>query len=121
EFICVKKQFIQMELKSKVRELASLYYQHIVTNRRTLHANPELSFQEYNTARFVAEKLKEMGIAPTEGVANTGVVALIKGKNPDKKTIALRADLDALPIMEANDVPYKSKNEGVMHACGHDV
>ena len=110
-----------MELKLKVRELASHYYQNIVTNRRTLHANPELSFQEYNTARFVAEKLKEIGIAPTEGVANTGVVALIKGKNPDKKTIALRADLDALPITEANDVPYKSKNEGVMHACGHDV
>lgn len=110
-----------MELKSKVSELASLYYQDIVTNRRTLHANPELSFQEYNTARFVAEKLKEIGIAPTEGVANTGVVALIRGKNPDKKTIALRADLDALPITEANDVPYKSKNEGVMHACGHDV
>ena len=83
--------------------------------------HPELSFQEFNTAKFIAKTLKEMNIALQEGVANTGLVALIKGKNPDKATVALRADIDALPIHEANEVPYKSKNEGVMHACGHDV
>ncbi len=69
---------------------------------------------------FVQNKLKEFGI-PFEIKATTGVVGLIKGKNPDKRIIALRADMDALPIKEANDVSYKSKNEGVMHACGHDV
>jgi amidohydrolase len=86
-----------------------------------LHANPELSFEEYKTSAFVAQKLREMGLEPQEGVAGTGVVAMVKGKNPDKKVIGLRADMDALPILEANEVPYKSKNEGVMHACGHDV
>lgn len=89
--------------------------------RHHIHANPELSFQEYNTSAYVAAKLAEWGIPHTAGVAGTGVVALLKGRNPDKKCIALRAELDALPIKEANDVPYRSKNEGVMHACGHDV
>jgi amidohydrolase len=89
--------------------------------RRHLHAHPELSYQEFNTARLVAEKLTSFGLKPQEGVAKTGVVALIEGKNPTKKVIALRADLDALPIHEANNVIYKSQNPGVMHACGHDV
>ncbi len=91
-----------------------------VANRRYLHTNPELSFQEFNTQKYVAEQLKSMGITPTE-IANTGLVATIEGRNPDKKVVALRADMDALPIVEANDVPYKSQNPGVMHACGHDV
>ncbi len=86
-----------------------------------MHANPELSYKEFNTAKFVAKKLIEYGLTPTEGVAGTGVVALIEGKNPSKKTIALRADMDALPIQEANEVLYKSTTSGVMHACGHDV
>ena len=89
--------------------------------RRHLHANPELSYQEYNTAKFVAAKLRSYGIDPKEGVGTTGIVALIQGKNPSKKTVALRADMDALPIEEANQVPYKSTRPGVMHACGHDV
>jgi amidohydrolase len=110
-----------MELKERVKQLASQYANQIVENRRHLHAHPELSFQEHQTAAFIASKLKEIGIQPQEGVAGTGLTALIQGKNPNKKTIALRADIDALPITEANDVPYKSKNEGVMHACGHDV
>src|SRR5690606_2596952 len=88
--------------------------------RRHLHAHPELSFQEFNTARFIEEKLESYDI-PFSKIAGTGLMALIKGKNPDKKTVALRADIDALPIVEANDVPYKSTIEGVMHACGHDV
>lgn len=111
-----------MSLAEKVHELAKTNFNEVLANRRHIHANPELSYEEYNTAKFVIEKLKEIGVDEiTEGVAKTGVVALIKGENPEKKVIALRADMDALPIYEANDVEYKSKNEGVMHACGHDV
>lgn len=83
--------------------------------------NPELSFHEFNTQKFVEEKLNEFGISEHERMANTGVVAMIKGKNPGARTVALRADMDALPIVETNQVDYKSKNNGVMHACGHDV
>jgi len=110
-----------MNLSNRIKDLARKYADTIVEDRRYLHANPELSFEEFNTSKYVAEKLKSFGVKVTEGVANTGVVGLIEGKNPGKKTIALRADMDALPIIEANDVPYKSKNTGVMHACGHDV
>ncbi|KPM49749.1 M20 metallopeptidase family protein [Jiulongibacter sediminis] len=110
-----------MDLLEKVKGLAKDFSADSVAIRRHLHANPELSFEEYKTSAFVAQKLREMGLEPQEGVAGTGVVAMVKGKNPDKKVIGLRADMDALPILEANEVPYKSKNEGVMHACGHDV
>jgi amidohydrolase len=110
-----------MNLLEKIKSLATAYATDVVAMRRHIHANPELSYQEFNTAKYVVAQLKSFGITPTEGVATTGVVAEIKGKNPDKKTIALRADMDALPIHEANEVPYKSKNAGVMHACGHDV
>ncbi|MBT32865.1 MAG: N-acyl-L-amino acid amidohydrolase [Thalassobius sp.] len=110
-----------MELKKKVQELAKDSHGEIVNTRRHLHQHPELSFEEYKTSQFVAERLKEIGLSPQEGIAGTGVTAVIKGKNPDKKMVALRADMDALPIVEANDVPYKSQNQGVMHACGHDV
>ncbi len=110
-----------MTLLEKIKSLSQSYSQEVVGLRRHLHANPELSYQEYNTVKFVAQTLRSFGIEPTEGIATTGLVAEVKGKNPGKKTIALRADMDALPITEANDVPYKSKNNGVMHACGHDV
>ncbi|NLR93201.1 MULTISPECIES: M20 metallopeptidase family protein [Flammeovirga] len=110
-----------MSLKEQIKSSVKENIEEIVNIRHHLHANPELSYQEYETSKFVAEKLKSYGIETQSGVAETGVVGLIKGKNPDKKVIALRADMDALPIVEANDVPYKSKNEGVMHACGHDV
>ena len=110
-----------MSLDLKIKQLAKDYAAEVVSNRRYLHINPELSFQEYNTARFVAEKLKAIGLSPQEGIANTGVVALIEGRNPASKVIGLRADMDALPIFEKNDVPYKSQNAGVMHACGHDA
>lgn len=109
-----------MSLLEKIKTLSQAYSNEVVGFRQHLHANPELSYQEYNTVKFVAEKLKSFGIE-TKEVATTGLIAEIKGKNPTKKTIALRADMDALPITEANDVPYKSKNAGVMHACGHDV
>ncbi|MCE7055330.1 M20 family metallopeptidase [Algoriphagus sp. AGSA1] len=108
-------------LKDKIKALAKAYKQEVIANRRHLHANPELSFQEYNTAKFVKEKLQEIGISHIESKADTGWAVLIEGKNPEKRVIALRADMDALPIIEANDVPYKSTKPGIMHACGHDV
>ncbi|MCB9344518.1 MAG: amidohydrolase [Lewinellaceae bacterium] len=105
----------------EIKKLAQKHHQEVVAMRRHIHANPELSFQETNTGKFIAEKLSEMGVEHRHGIADNGVVALIKGKNPEKRVIALRGDMDALPIQEKNDVPYKSTNDGVMHACGHDV
>ena len=110
-----------MALSDKIKELANTYSNDTVSYRRHLHSNPELSFEEHNTSKYVAEILKSFGVETYEKIADTGVVGIIKGKNPDKKIIALRADMDALPIVEQNDVPYKSKNPGVMHACGHDA
>jgi hippurate hydrolase len=107
-------------LKEKIRQLAKQYAPETIDIRRYLHAHPELSYKEFETSAFVQEKLKGLGI-PYEVKATTGVVGLIKGKNPDKRVIALRADMDALPIKEENSVSYKSQNEGVMHACGHDA
>lgn len=107
-------------LKDKVRQLAENIHADVVKNRRHIHANPELSFQEYQTSAFVKSRLDELGI-PYQNMADTGIVALIRGNKPSDAVIALRADMDALPITEANEVEYKSKNAGVMHACGHDV
>ena len=107
-------------LKEKIRHLAKQYAPETIDIRRHLHAHPELSFKEFETSAFVQEKLKSLGI-PFEIRATTGVIGIIKGKNPDKRVIALRADMDALPIKEENSIPYKSQNEGVMHACGHDA
>jgi amidohydrolase len=107
-------------LKEKIRQLAKKYAPETIDIRRHLHAHPELSYKEFQTSAFVQEKLKGLGI-PYEIKATTGVVGLIKGKNPDKRVIALRADMDALPIQEENTVSYKSQNEGIMHACGHDA
>lgn len=110
-----------MNLLEKIKDLSLKYHSEVIAMRRHLHANPELSYEEYNTARYVAERLRSFGIEPVEGVATTGLIAEIKGKNPDKKTVALRADMDALPITETGNGPYRSQNPGVMHACGHDV
>lgn len=110
-----------MELLNTIKNAAHQSLDEVINMRRHLHANPELSFKEFETARYVAEALKSMGLEVTEGVAGTGLVAMINGRNPESRTVALRADLDALPITEANEVPYKSRNNGVMHACGHDV
>lgn len=106
--------------KQKIQELAQSYFQDTVNNRRFLHQNPELSFEEYNTSAFIKQVLTDLGI-PFESMANTGVVALIKGELPSDKVLALRADMDALPITEVEGRTYGSKNIGVMHACGHDV
>jgi len=109
-----------MSLLQKIKALSSAYSTHTISLRRHLHAHPELSYQEFQTVRFVAEQLTSFGIDSVP-VATTGLIAEIKGRHPEKKTIALRADMDALPILEENNVIYKSKNVGVMHACGHDV
>jgi amidohydrolase len=108
-------------LKEKIKNLAKVYKEEVIQTRRQLHANPELSFQEFKTAAFVKERLVEIGITQIESKAETGWSALIEGRNPQKHVLALRADMDALPIIEANDVSYKSLNPGVMHACGHDA
>ncbi|RFS20057.1 amidohydrolase [Chitinophaga silvatica] len=108
-------------LKERVRQLAKTVQETAINNRRHLHMNPELSYQEYQTAVFIEDKLKALGI-PFERMANTGVVALLQGtKAPSDQVVALRADIDALPITELNAVSYRSTNDGVMHACGHDV
>ncbi|WP_207422029.1 M20 metallopeptidase family protein [Desertivirga brevis] len=107
-------------LKDKIQALAKDIHGDVVRHRRHLHANPELSFEEYQTSAYVKSALDELGIEWT-AMANTGVVGVIRGDIPSEAVVALRADMDALPIKEANDVPYRSNNEGVMHACGHDV
>ena len=107
-------------MKQKIQELSAGIFNEVIGYRQHIHANPELSFHEFQTSAFIKDKLNAWGIEFTE-MANTGVVGLIKGAIPSDQVIALRADMDALPIQEANDKPYRSKNEGVMHACGHDV
>ena len=108
---------IQLIIKQRSSELLP----EIIKVRRRIHENPELSFEEYETADLISEFLQSIGIEHKKGIAKTGVVGLIKGRNPEKRTIALRADMDALPIMEINKLDYTSKNPGKMHACGHDV
>ena len=107
-------------IQDKIRELSGNIFSGVVANRRHLHSHPELSFHEVETSAFVARKLEELGLEYHK-MADTGLVALIKGDKPSNNVVALRADMDALPILEANDVPYRSQNNGVMHACGHDV
>jgi hippurate hydrolase len=103
------------------QELSNLIFPELLRIRHHIHAHPELSFQEFQTSNFIASELTKLNIPFTQGMAGTGIVALIEGKNPNKKCLAIRAELDALPIKELNEVSYKSQNEGIMHACGHDV
>lgn len=109
-----------MTIKDKIQSLSADIFDQVVGYRQHIHANPELSFKEFETSAYIKKHLEEWGIPYTE-MANTGVVGLIEGGIPSDQIIALRADMDALPIIEANDKPYASKNPGVMHACGHDV
>ncbi len=108
-------------LRKKIKEYSANYLDDIIVIRRHIHQYPELSNEEYQTSDFIAGKLKEFGIPFKQGIYKTGVVGLIKGRYPEKKTVALRADMDALPVTEKNNVKYKSHNHGIMHACGHDV
>ncbi len=110
-----------MILKEKVLHLSKQWHQKVITIREWLHQHPELAFKENATADYICRFLDEQGITYTKGIAKTGIVGLIKGKNPNKKVIALRADMDALEIEEENVSAYKSIHTGVMHACGHDV
>lgn len=107
-------------MKERIKELAQAYQQEFIDIRHHIHAHPELSFQEFETCKFVQQKLKSWNI-PFQVMANTGVVAVIEGREPESRVTALRADMDALPINEENDISYRSTNPGVMHACGHDV
>ena len=107
-------------LLEKIKSLAKQHQAQNISIRRHLHANPELSYQEFETSKYVQAQLKAIGI-PFTVIATTGVLGIIEGKNPSKRIIALRADMDALPIIEENKVDYISTKEGVMHACGHDV
>jgi amidohydrolase len=107
-------------LKIKIGQIAERIHSEAIRDRRHLHSNPELSFHEFETRDYIASRLRGMGIE-FKKMADTGLVALIKGDLPSNKVVALRADMDALPITEANDVSYKSKKAGIMHACGHDA
>ena len=107
-------------LLEKIKSLAKQHQAENVSIRRHLHANPELSYQEFETSKYVQAQLKAIGI-PFTVIATTGVLGIIEGRNPNKRVVALRADMDALPIIEENKVDYISTKEGVMHACGHDV
>src|SRR6185312_9825149 len=102
-----------------ILDRARIYHAELTEIRRDIHANPELGLEEHRTAELVAQKLEEWGIEVHRGVGGTGVVGVLRSGNGDA-TIGLRADMDALPIEEANEIPYRSRNSGRMHACGHD-
>src|SRR5262249_55552066 len=93
--------------------------QQLIETRRDFHAHPELAFEETRTSSIVTDRLRALGLTPATGIGKTGVVAIVEGGKPGK-TVLLRADMDALPIQEENDTPYRSQNPGKMHACGHD-
>ena len=114
---------MNLELKELLSTKVSAIYEKIKSYREHLHQNPELSYKEFNTMEYVAAKLKEIGLPYEKGVAGTGIVSIIRSSkhSENQACIGLRADLDALPIQEQNTASYKSKVEGVMHACGHDV
>jgi amidohydrolase len=109
-----------MTLKLRIQQASKDNFNEVQSIRRHLHAHPELSFEEFNTAAYIENQLTNWGYQ-TQRMANTGVIALLTGKGNSTKTIALRADIDALPILEKNNTSYCSTNKGVMHACGHDV
>lgn len=109
-----------MSLLESIRKESLALAPETVRWRRHMHAHPELSYQEVKTSQFITQTLRDIGLSPVT-VSGTGVVALVEGKNPTRQVIALRADIDALPIQENSDKPYRSTQQGVMHACGHDV
>lgn len=111
---------IEPSLERKINIEIEKVKEQLISIRRQIHQNPELSNREFETSKLVAEHLKKLGLKVKTDIAHTGVVGLLKGTQSGP-TVALRADMDALPIEELNDIPYKSKRKGVMHACGHDV
>jgi hippurate hydrolase len=111
---------VSASIEPQIKELAKKYLPEFIAVRHHIHANPELSYAEFETSAFIQQKLAALNI-PFQVKATTGVIGIIEGRNPGKRIVALRADMDALPILEENDVPYKSTKPGIMHACGHDV
>jgi amidohydrolase len=111
---------MQTQIAEKIKNISKEVFPSLVKLRRELHQYPELAFQEYKTSQRIAIELKKLGIDFKKGIAKTGVVGVLNG-NRKGKTLALRADMDALPVLEQTNFPYKSKNKGIMHACGHDV
>lgn len=105
----------------QIKKIASKHLAETIKSRRFLHQNPELSFKEYNTSKYIQSKLTKNKIPFTNGHVETGIIATIEGENPMDHEVLLRADMDALPILEENKVDYCSINKGKMHACGHDV
>ncbi|MBK8506953.1 MAG: amidohydrolase [Saprospiraceae bacterium] len=110
-----------MNVKTKIKDLVNDLFDQVVTFRRHIHQWPELSFEESETARYVCSILDSFGIGYAANIGGHGIVALIQGELPGESVVALRGDMDALPIQEENTTPYRSKKEGIMHACGHDV
>jgi hippurate hydrolase len=108
-------------MKERIQQLTLQYSDYVIDCYRHLHAHPELSFHEIETARFIETELTKMNIPFRGGIGGTGILGKIEGKNPLQKVIALRADMDALPVCEQVDIPWKSTQENVMHACGHDA
>jgi len=108
-------------IKEQIQSLAEKHFADVLAMRRHIHMHPELSYQEVETSSFVEAQLRRMGLEVKTGIGGYGLTAFIHGKNPDSRMIALRADMDALPIQELNTTEYKSKHDGIMHACGHDV
>ncbi|MBQ5869193.1 MAG: amidohydrolase, partial [Lachnospiraceae bacterium] len=104
-------------MKEMIKTLVDSYENQLMETRHHLHVNPELSFEEYKTAEYIRENLKRMGIEVQEGISGTSTVGILKGEQ-DGPCIAFRADIDALPVDEDNDLPYKSQTPGIMHACG---
>jgi amidohydrolase len=110
-----------MDIRQEIQKISEKYLDDITKVRRHLHQNPELSYQEFETSKFIQKKLDEHGIPYKAGYVKTGIVAKIEGQHPTSRVIALRGDMDALPVKESTDLPFASVNEGIMHACGHDV
>ena len=110
-----------MDIKSEIKRLSKKYEKDIIALRRTIHQNPELAFNEFETSKLIYEKLSKMNLDSLKKVTETGVVGLIQNRNGSSKCVALRADIDALPILENTGLPFSSKNPGIMHACGHDA
>jgi len=108
-------------MKEQIQLLTAKYQKYVVECYHHLHAHPELSFHEFETAHFIESELSKMGIPYRAGIGGTGILGKIEGRNPLKMVIALRADIDALPVCEEVEIPWKSTNENVMHACGHDA
>ncbi len=108
-----------MDIKQRIKSLAKKYSDDIIQLRRTIHQNPELSFKEYETSNLILKKLSDLKLKKVSRISETGVVAVLNDKK--NKCVGLRADLDALPILEQTGLPFASKNQGVMHACGHDA